>query len=91
MMRASLTWDQGTEMARHAAVTLATAMLVYFADTHSPWQRPSSENTSGLIREYLPKGEVIPNHQPYPGRGRPGTERASSGYLTPRESSSDSY
>lgn len=89
MMRKSLTWDQGSEMARHAALTLATDLPVYFADPHSPWQRPSNENTNGLIREYLPKGEVIPAHQPYLTsiaeelNERP---RAALGYLTPRES-----
>jgi len=89
MMRKSLTWDQGSEMARHAALTLATDLPVYFADPHAPWQRPSNENTNGLIREYLPKGEVIPTHQPYLTaiaeelNERP---RASLGYLTPRES-----
>ena len=55
-LRKTLTWDQGSEIARHAEIARRCGIDLYIADAKSPWQRPTNENGNGLVRRYVGKG-----------------------------------
>jgi IS30 family transposase len=46
-------------MAEHTKFTVETGVAVYFCDPRSPWQRGSNENTNGLLRQYLARGDDL--------------------------------
>jgi transposase, IS30 family len=60
--RLTLTWDQGSEMAGHDQIAALFGEGVFFAHAGKPWQRPTNENSNGLLRQYFPKGSDLRAH-----------------------------
>lgn len=61
-LRRTLTWDQGSEMCHHHTIAASTGMEVFFCHPGRAWQRPTNEQTNGLLRDYFPKGSNLSVH-----------------------------
>ena len=85
----TMTSDRGMEFNCHNAFEKAFGIPYYYTDRGKPYQKPTVENTNGLIRQFLPKGTII-SEIPYQRirqimellNNRP---RKSLGFRTPKE------
>ena len=87
--RLTFTMDNGPETSDYELIEKDLGTTIYFANPYCAWERPTNENTNGLLREFFPKGTSFDkvtqkdvdkairliNHRP----------RKRLGYLTPHE------
>jgi IS30 family transposase len=87
--RLTFTMDNGSETSDYELIEKDLGTTIYFANPYCAWERPTNENTNGLLREFFPKGTSFAtvtqkdvdravrllNHRP----------RKRLGYLTPHE------
>lgn len=59
----SVAYDHVCKMAMHTVLSRCTGIAVHVFDPFRPWQRDSIENTNGMVRQYLPKGTVLPGNR----------------------------
>ncbi len=52
-LRRTITFDNGTEFARHYRLTEQLGIATYFCDPHKPWQKGGIENAIGRMRRTL--------------------------------------
>ncbi len=55
----TITSDNGTEFHGYAQIEAQSRVKFYFATPHHSWERGTNENTNGLIRQYLLKGQSM--------------------------------
>jgi IS30 family transposase len=55
----TITLDNGTEFHGYKEVENQLGVKFYFATPYRSWERGTNENTNGLVRQYLPKGQCL--------------------------------
>lgn len=58
-LRKTITFDNGTEFAKHQKITKKLGTRIYFAHPYSSWERGLNEHTNGLLRQYFPKEQFL--------------------------------
>jgi IS30 family transposase len=54
-LRQTITFDNGTEFARHDTLRQNLGIQTFFCDPHAPWQKGGVENAIGRLRRVLPR------------------------------------
>jgi len=54
-LRRTVTFDNGTEFAKHHRLNTSLGIKTFFCDAHSPWQKGGVENAIGRMRRPLPR------------------------------------
>jgi len=60
-----MTTDSDILFANHKQLEKDWQIVIYFCDTHSPWQKGSIENANKEIRRDIPKGSDISRFSRY--------------------------
>jgi IS30 family transposase len=55
----TITADNGSELTGYRGIEQRTGARFYFANPYHARERGLNENTNGLIREFLPKGQSM--------------------------------
>ena len=88
-MRQTITFDNGTEFARHYRITQQIGVDTFFCDVRSPWQKGGVENAIGRLRRALPRKtnlDAVSNHAiDTIARRYNNTPRKCLGFQTPAE------
>jgi IS30 family transposase len=88
-MRSTITFDNGTEFARHYRLANQLGIQTFFCDPHAPWQKGGVENAIGRLRRYLPRktdiSQLTPAQLDAIAQRYNNTPRKCLGFKTPAE------